>query len=136
MFSFHKIEAMDVHIEGMDESVQLGVVKANADNKMYFRATKRNKQLQRILDKSMGDDRCYYRNRSCTTVLESIKKLRDAKYNDQLQQAPQQTRSKRFKAFVLRIPESVVIKAPAVGDVPSIDMRVLLGSLVYVKCVF
>ena len=136
MFSFQKVEAMEVHIEGMSESVQLGVVKANADDKMYFKATKSNKQLQRILNKTMGDDRYYYHNISCTTVLESIKKLRDAKYKDQLQQAPQQTRSKRFKAFILRIPESVVIKAPAVGDVPSIDMRVLLGSLVYVKCVF
>ena len=118
----------------MGESVQLGVVKV--DDKVYFKATKSNLQLQGILNKSIGQNRYYMNNMSCTTVMESIKKLRDTKYKDHLQQAPQETRSKRFKAFVLRIPESDVIKAPAVGDVPSIDLRVLMGNLVYVKCDF
>ena len=134
MFTFRTVEAREVNIVGMNESVQLGVVKA--DDKVYFKATKSNQQLQGILNKSIGQNRYYMNNMSCTTVMESIKKLRDTKYKDHLQQAPQQTRSKRFKAFVLRIPESVVIKAHAVGDVPSIDLRVLMGSLVHVKCDF
>ena len=92
--------------------------------------------MQTILNRTVGEDNLYTNNRSCTTVMESLKKLRDAKYKDLLKEAPRQTRSKRFKTFILRLPESVVIKAPAVGDVPSIDMRVLLGSSVYVKCVF
>ena len=116
----------------MGESVQLGVVKV--DDKVYFKATKSNLQLQGILNKSIGQNRYYMNNMSCTTVMESIKKLRDTKYKANLQQAPQQKRSKRFKAWVLRLPESDVIKAPAVGDVPSIDMRVIMGNLVYVKC--
>jgi hypothetical protein len=134
MFTFRTIESMEVNIAGMSESVQLGVVKA--DDRVYFKATKSNKQLQRILNKSIGQNSDYFHNMSCTTVMESIKKLRDAKYKDHLQQAPRQTRSKRFKSFLLRMPESAVIKAPAVGDVPSIDLRVLMGSLVYVKCDF
>ena len=136
MFSFRKVEAMEVLSEGLSESVQLGVTKANADDKMYFKAQKNNKELRKILNHTIGDDNDYRNNRSCTTVMESIKKLRDAKYKDLLKEAPRQTRSKSFKTFILRLPESVVIKAPAVGDVPSIDMRVLLGSSVYVKCVF
>lgn len=134
MFTFRTVEAREVNIVGMDESGQLGVVKA--DNKVYFKATKRNHQLHSILNKSIGQNRYYLNNMSCTTVMESIKKLRDAKYKDHIQKAPQQKRSRRFKAWVLRIPESAVIKAPAVGDVPSIDMRVLMGNLVYVKCDF
>ena len=118
----------------MKESVQLGVAKA--DDKVHFKATKGNKQLQRILNRSIGQKGYYRNNMACTTVMESINQLRDAKYKDHLKLAPQQTRSKRFRAFVLRIPESVVIKAPAVGDVPSIDMRVLMDNLVYVKCDF
>lgn len=125
---------MQVSIAGMSESVQLGVVKT--DDKVYFKATKNNKQLQQVLNKSIGEKGYYINNMSCTTVMESMKKLRDAKYKEHLKQAPRQTRSKRFKAFVLRIPESDVIKVPAVGDVPSIDMRVLMRSLVYVKCDF
>ena len=125
---------MEVNIVGMDESVQLGIV--NAENKVYFKATKRNLGLRGILNKSIGQNNNYRNNAGCTTVFESIKKLRDAKYTDHIKQAPQQKRSKRFKAWVLTIPESVVIKALAVGDVPSIDMRVLMGSLVYVKCDF
>lgn len=125
---------MEVKITGMSESVQLGVVKA--EGKMYFKATKNNRQLQHILNKSIGEKSYYLNNMSSTTVMESIKKLRDAKYKDHLQQAPHQTRSKLSKAFVLRIPESVVIKAPAVGNVSSIDLRVLMSSLVYVKCDF
>ena len=136
MFSFQKVDAMEVRIVGMSESVQLGVAKANDDDKIYFKATKRNWQLRSLLNKSIGEKKYYSRNASCTTVMESIKKLRDEKYKDQLKHAPQQKRSKRFKAFILRVPESVVIEAPAVGDVPSIDMRVLLGNLVYVKSVF
>lgn len=123
---------MEVKCALMSESVQLGVVKA--EGKMYFKATKNNRQLQHILNKSIGEKSYYTNNMSCTTVMESIKKLRDEKYKEHLQHAPQQTRSKRFKAFVLRIPESVVIKAPAVGDVSSIELRVLMSSLVYVKC--
>ena len=134
MFTFRTVERMEVNIVGMDESVQLGMVKA--ENKVYFKATKSNQQLQGILNKSIGQNRYYMNNMSCTTVMESIKKLRDTKYKDHLQQAPLQTRSKRFKSFVLRIPESVVIKAPAVGDVPSIDLQVLMGNLVYDKCDF
>ena len=122
---------MEVNIAGMSESEQLGVVKA--DGKMYFKATKTNKQFRRIINKSIGQN-SFYIHKTCINVMESLKKLKDAKYKDHVKRAPQQTRSKRFKAFVLRIPESVVIKAPAVGDVPSIDMRVLMGSLVYVKC--
>ena len=118
----------------MKVSVLLDVV--NADGKVYFKATKGNKQLQRILNRSIGQKEYYRNNMACTTVMESTNQLRDAKYKDHLKQAPQQTRSKRFKAFVLRIPESVVIKAPAVGDVSSIDMRVLMRSLVYVECDF
>ena len=125
---------MEVNIVGMDESVQLGIV--NAENKVYFKATKRNLGLRGILNKSIGQNNNYRNNAACTTVFESIKKLRDTKYKDHLQQAPPQTRSRSFKAFVLRMPESVVIKAPAVGDVKSIDMRVLMGNLVYVKCDF
>jgi hypothetical protein len=134
MFTFRAVEAMEVKITGMSDSLHLGVVKAEGN--MYFKATKNNRQLQHILNKSIGQKSYYSNNMSCTTVMESIKKLRDAKYKDHLQQAPQQTRSKRFKAFVLRIPESVVIKAPAVGNVSSIDLRVLMSSLVYVKCDF
>ena len=134
MFTFRTVEAREVTILGMDESVQLGVVKA--DDKVYFKATKSNRPLQAILNKSIGQKGYYMDNISCPTVLESLKTLRDAKYKAHLQQAPQQPRSKRFKAFVLRLPESDVIKAPAVGDVPSIDMRVLMGNLVYVKCDF
>ncbi len=132
MFTFRTVEAREVNIVGMGESVQLGVVKV--DDKVYFKATKSNLQLQGILNKSIGQNRYYMNNMSCTTVMESIKKLRDTKYKANLQQAPQQKRSKRFKAWVLRLPESDVIKAPAVGDVPSIDMRVIMGNLVYVKC--
>ena len=120
---------MEVRIVGMSESVQLGVAKT--DDKFYF-----NWQLRSLLNKSIGEKKYYSRNASCTTVMESIKKLRNEKYEDQLKHAPQQRHSKRFKAFMLRVPESVVIEAPAVGDVPSIDMRVLLGNLVYVKSVF
>ena len=118
----------------MSAAVQLGVVKA--DDKMYFKANKRNINLQTILNRTVGEGNYYANNRSCTTVLESLKKLRDAKYNDLLREAPQQTRSKRFRTFIQRLPESAVIKAPAVGNVPSIDMRVIMGSLVYAKCVF
>ena len=134
--SFQKVDAMEVRIVGMSESVQLGVAKANDDDKFYFKATKRNWQLRSLLNKSIGEKGNYSRNASCTTVMESIKKLRNEKYEDQLKHAPQPRHSKRFKAFMLRVPESVVIEAPAVGDVPSIDMRVLLGNLVYVKSVF
>ena len=136
MFSFQNVDAKEVRIVGMSESVMLSVDKVPDANTFYFKAAKRNWQLRGLLDKSIGEKRYYSRNASCTTVMESIKKLRDEKYKDQLEQAPQQTRSKRFKAFLLRLPESVVIEAPAVGDVPSIDMRVLFGNLVYVKSVF
>ena len=42
---------MEVLSEGMSESVQLGVVKA--DDKMYFKANKRNSKLQTILNSKL-----------------------------------------------------------------------------------
>ena len=133
MFTF-STEAMEVSIAGMKESVQIGVVKA--DDKVYFKATKGNKQLQRILNRSIGQKEYYRNNMACTTVMDSINQLRDEKYKDHLKLAPRAKRSKRFKSLTLRIPESAVITAPAVGDVSSIDMRVLMRSLVYVECDF
>jgi 2C-methyl-D-erythritol 2,4-cyclodiphosphate synthase len=70
MFTFRTVEAREVNIVGM----------VKADNKVYFKATKSNQQLQGILNKSIGQNRYYMNNMSCTTVMESIKKLRDTKY--------------------------------------------------------
>ena len=136
MFSFQKADAMEVRIVGMSESVMLGVNKDPDANTFYFKAAKRNWQLRGLLDKSIGEKRYYSRNASCTTVMKDIKKVRDEKYKQLCEQVRHGKKSKAFKTFRLRLPESVVIKAPAVGDVPSIDMRVLFGNLVYVKSVF
>ena len=126
---------MDVNIAGMQESLPIGVVKA--DDTVFFKATKGNKQLQRILNRSIGHKEYYRNNMACTTVMDSITQLRDEKYKDHLKLAPVKAkRSKRFKSFILRMNDSAVIKAPAVGDVSSIDMRVLMRSLVYVECDF
>ena len=90
---------------------------------MFFKATKTNSQFEHIIIKSTGQKRVHSKI-SHITVLESIKQLRDAKYKGLLSFGPKCIRSIRYKAFVLKLPGSDVIKAPAVGDIPSIDMLV------------
>ena len=124
---------MDVIIAGISEPVSIGVVRM--DDKAFFKATKTNSQFEHIITKSTGQKRVHSKI-SNITVLESIKQLRDAKYKELLKSGPKSLRSRRYKAFVLQLPGSDVIKAPAVGDIPSIDMLVLMGSLVYGKCDF
>ena len=124
---------MDVIIAGISEPVSIGVVRL--DDKVFFKATKTNSQFEQIITKSIGQKR-FHSKISHITVLESIKQLRDAKYKELLSFGPKCIRSIRYKAFVLKLPGSDVIKAPAVGDIPSIDMLVLMGSLMYCKCDF
>ena len=134
MFTIRPADTMEVSIAGISEPMSIGVVRLG--DKVFFKATKTNSQFEHIITKSTGQKRVHSKI-SHITVLESIKQLRDAKYKEHLLSfGTTRLRSRRYKAFVLQLPGSDVIKAPAVGDIPSIDMLVLMGSLVYGKCDF
>ena len=135
MFGFTPVDAVLVGASHMDQPVQLSVSKI--DGRQYFEAIKRNKALQRILMSGVDHDyQKVWRDKSpCTYVFETLKNMKDQKYDDHMRQAPRK-RSRQFKSFELQLPDSCVISAPSVGDVGGVEMRVRLSSLCCTKCTY
>jgi hypothetical protein len=133
MFGFTHVDAVLVGASHMDQPVQLSVSKI--EDRQYFDAVKRNKALQRILMSGVDHDyqKMWRTKLSCTNVFETLKKMRDKKFDDHMRQAPSR-RSRRFKTFVLQLPDSCAISTPSVGEVGGVEMRVRLSSLFCTKC--
>ena len=134
MFSFSPVDAVLVGALNMEQPVQLSVV--DVDGIQYFEAIKRNKTLQQILMSGIDYDyrKVWRKKLSCTDVFETLKKMKDQQYDDNLRRAPGSRRSRQFKSFVMQLPLSCVISAPSVGDVGGVEMRVIMSSLFCTKC--
>ena len=135
MFGFTPVDAVLVGASHMDQPVQLSVFKI--DGRQYFEAIKRNKALQRILMSGVDHDyqKVWREKLSCTNVFETLKNMKDQKYDDHIRDFPGK-RSRQFKAFVLQLPDFCVISAPSVGEVSGVEMRVRLSSLCCTKCTY
>ena len=135
MFGFTPVEAVLVGASNMDQPVQMSVFKI--DGRQYFEAIKRNKALQRILMSGVDHDyqKVWREKLSCTNVFETLKNMKDQKYDDHIRHFPGK-RSRQFKAFVLQLPDFCVISAPSVGEVSGVEMRVRLSSLCCTKCTY
>jgi hypothetical protein len=129
MFSLEPQDVVAVRLSGAMDSdpVALPVMKIEA--KTFFCAVKSNKAFCSILKK--GVDEAYAKKwgsmLAFTDVIENMKKLKDEEYASRLARGPSK-RSRKFKSFVLQLPEIATISAPPVGDNTSIEMRVRLSS--------
>ena len=130
MFSFESQDVVLVRLaEAMDrDPVPVNVTKCEGGS--YVSVTKNNKALHCILKKGVHDLSCHPWNRklSNTNIMEVLKKMKDDKYDEALSRGPSK-RSRCFKAFVLRLPETCIIHTPAIGDVASIEMKVRMSKL-------
>jgi hypothetical protein len=135
MFVITPVEAVLVGASNMGQPVQISVF--SIDGRQYFEAIKRNKALHRILMSGVDHDyqKVWREKLSCTNVFETLKNMKDQKYDDHMRQAPGK-RSRHFKSFVLQLPDSCVISAPSVGEVSGVEMRVRLSSLCCTKCTY
>ena len=129
MFSLEPQDVVAVRLSGAMDSDPVALPVMKIEEKPYFAAVKGNKALCSILKKGVDEEyaKKWFNLMPCTDIIEKLKKLKDAEYASRLARGPGK-RSLAFKVFVLQLPESCTIMAPAVGDNTSIEIRVRLSN--------
>lgn len=132
MFTIAPLQAVLVTPTGEGpgaKAVQLPVVKV--EQRTFFIATKGNTALSKILQTGMDDDykKVWRKKLTLTNVFETLKKLKDNKYKEHIDKFVGSKRSRKFRAFLLQLPATVVLHAPEVCDVSSVELRVCLSNL-------
>ena len=129
MFSLEPQDVVAVRLSGAMDSDPVALPVMKIEEKPFFAAVKGNRALCSILKKGVDEEyaKKWVHLMPCTDIIEKLKKLKDAEYASRLARGPRK-RTRAFKAFVLQLPESCTIMAPAVGDNMSIEIRVRLSS--------
>jgi hypothetical protein len=135
MFSLQPQDAMEVRLAAAMDSDPVLIQVSKVDDKPFVSLTKRNTALHHILKKGVAKEYAssWVRKLPCTNIIEQLKQLKDEKYNEALKTCPKK-RARGYKAFILSLPETTTIEAPAVGEIAGMSIRVLLSYLVFSKC--
>ena len=137
MYSFEPPDVVLVKLAAAMDVEPVLLPFEKVDSKSYFLATKGNKPLHDILRKGIDEEfaKQWRAKLPFTDILENLKKLKDAQYTEHVKDGPSK-RSRSYKAFVLRLPESCIISVPVVGHIASIEMRVRLSNQACTKSTF
>ena len=135
MFSLQPRDAVEVRLATAMDNAPVMIQVTKVCDKPFIAVSKKNNSLQSILRKGAAIEftKSWIKNLPYTNIFEKLKQLKDNEYAEATSSAPQK-RSRGYKAFILRLPETCTIEAPTVNEITGITIRVLLSCLALHEC--
>ncbi len=127
MFDFSNT-AVTVKSDVFERPVALLV--SEVDGVKYFEARKDSHAIREIAFAGTNKSKQAYKYTRKTSIIETLKKLKDAKYKSACGQGSSRVRGVKLRTARLSLPDTCEIEAPTVGDIEGFTMTVLLSDLV------
>ncbi len=129
MFSFSN-SAVRVSSDVLERPVALLVSEFVAVT--YFEVKRDSHVLREIAFAGSDKSKQGYQHTRKTSIIETLKKLKDAKYKSALH-VSSRVRGPKLRTARLSLPETCEIEAPTVGDTEGVTMKVLMSDLVLLR---
>ena len=129
MFSFSN-SAVRVSSDVLERPVSLLV--SEVDGVKYFEVKRDSHVLREIAFAGSDKSKQGYQHTRKTSIIETLKKLKDAKYKSALH-VSSRVRGSKLRTARLSLPDTCEIEAPTVGDTEGVTMKVLMSDLVLLR---
>ena len=130
MFAFND-HAVKVKSDVFDRPVALLV--SEVDGVKYFEARKDSHAIREIAFAGTNKSKQSYQHTRKTSIIETLKRLKDAKYKTACGQGASRGRGAKLRTARLSLPDTCEIEAPTVGNIEGFTMNVLLSDLVLLR---